>query len=183
MNISELIKTLAKNGDPVNCLICTVTKVDKSERTVDCEPVNEDAPLLDVNLQANQQGKVGFVQIPRIGSYVVVGFLSDGVAAVVLLCDDVESIEIVVGDYSIIINDNGIMMNGGKLGGLVKIENLTSRLNVIEKDINSLKNLLSSWVPVPNDGGASLKTSLTYWSEHILVETKRGDYENESIKQ
>lgn len=45
-----------------------------------------------------------------------------------------------------------IVLNGGTLGGLVKVGELTERLNLIEKDINSLKQKLSGWTPVPNDG-------------------------------
>lgn len=182
MNIAELIKQLAKSGDPVNCLICTVTKVDKDARTVDCEPINEDAPLLSVNLQANQKGKVGLVQIPRVGSYVVVGFLTAS-AGVVILCDDIESMDVTIGNYKLHIDDHGIVMNGGNLGGLVKVEDLTKRLNIIEKDINSIKQVFASWSPVPNDGGASLKTASASWSASNLTETKRNDYENQNVKQ
>lgn len=183
MNIAELIKQLAKNGDPVNCMICTVTKVDKDARTVDCDPINEDAPILDVNLQANQNGKVGLVQIPRVGSFVVVGFLAGVSAGVVLLCEDIESIDVVVGSYQLHIDDNGIVMNGGKLGGLVKVEDLTTRLNLIENEVNAIKQVFSSWSPVPNDGGASLKVASASWSGQKLEETKRSDYENQSVKQ
>ena len=47
-------------------------------------------------------------------------------------------------------------MNGGSLGGLVKVEDITTRLNLIEKDINKLKQAFTSWSPVPQDGGAAL---------------------------
>ena len=187
MGIRELIQKIARDGQTVGCITCTVTAVDKSARTVDVEPLNEDAPILACNLQANQGSTFGVVQFPRVGSYVVVALLSDVDAGVVLMCDDVESVEIVVKDKdtgSVVVSEDGVVMNGGSLGGLVKVEDLTERLNIIEKDINKLKKVFSrSWKPVPQDGGAALKSAATSWAGATLTETQRSDYEKEKVKQ
>ena len=93
------------------------------------QPLNEDAPLLGVNLQANQESAVGVVQIPRKDSFVMVGFVQDGAAGMVLLCDDIEEAQVVVKDpdtASVVVNEKGVCMNGGSLGGLVKVEDITS---------------------------------------------------------
>lgn len=76
-----------------------------------------------------------------------------------------------------------IVLNGGTLGGLVKVGELTERLNLIEKDINSLKQKLSGWMPVPNDGGSALKTALSAYFTESLQETQVKDIENERVKQ
>ena len=186
MDIAQIIKTLAKGDAPLSCMVATVTAVDKNARTIDCEPINEEAPLLGVNLQANQNSAVGVVQFPRVGSFVVVGFLADGAAGAVLVCEDVEEVQVVVTDpdtASLIINEKGVAMNGGSLGGLVKVEDVTKRFNLLEKDINKLKDTLAKWTPTPNDGGAALKTAASGWFGSKLTETKRGDYENEKVKQ
>ena len=78
---------------------------------------------------------------------------------------------------------DGVVLNGGKLGGSVKVEELTTRLNTIEKDINALKNVFSAWVVAPQDGGAALKGAASTWAGQSLILTKRGDYENEKVKQ
>lgn len=76
-----------------------------------------------------------------MGSYVVVGFVADGSAGVVLLTDNIESVEIttaedksraVIDDDGVRINvgddisaeltADGIVLNGGSLGGLVILE-------------------------------------------------------------
>lgn len=201
-NIAESIRRMAQGGRQTVSLICTVDAVDKEARTVDCTPLDESAPMLGVNLQANQESKFGIVVYPRVGSYVVVGFVADGSAGVVLATDDIESIEIVVSDKTsrVLIDEervridvdeetsaeltkDGVVLNGGSLGGLVKVEELTDRLNTIEKDINSLKQAFSGWTPTPQDGGAGLKAAATNWAKQTLRLTKRGDYENEKVKQ
>lgn len=201
-NIAESIRRMAQGGRQTVSLICTVDAVDKEARTVDCTPLDESAPMLGVNLQANQESKFGIVVYPRVGSYVVVGFVADGSAGVVLATDDIESIEIVVSDKTsrVLIDEervridvdqetsaeltkDGVVFNGGSLGGLVKVEELTDRLNTIENDINSLKQAFSGWVIMPQDGGAALKSAALDWASQTLTLTKRGDYENEKVKQ
>lgn len=201
-NIADAIRKLAQGGHQTVSLICTVDAVDKEARTADCTPIDESAPLLGVNLQANQESSWGVVTYPRVGSYVVVGFVADGNAGVVLMTDDIESIEVVVSDTTsrVIIDEekvridvgeetsaeltkDGVVLNGGELGGLIKVKELTSRINDIEKDINSLKDVFAGWVAVPQDGGAALKAASGVWAGSKLTLTKRGDYENEKVKQ
>lgn len=200
--IAETIRKMAQGGRPTVSLMCTVDKVYKDTRTVDCTPLDEGAPLLGVNLQANQGSSFGVVSFPRVGSFVVVGFVAEGSAGVVLLTDDVESVEVVVSDKttravldedgariyvgeetSAELTADGVVLNGGQLGGSVKVEELTTRLNTIEKDINALKNVFSAWAVVPQDGGAALKGAASTWAGQSLTLTKRGDYENEKVKQ
>lgn len=201
-NIAESIRRMAQGCRQTVSLICTVDAVDKEARTVDCTPLDESAPMLGVNLQANQESKFGIVVYPRVGSYVVVGFVADGSAGVVLATDDIESIEIVVSDKTsrVVIDEervridvdqetsaeltkDGVVFNGGSLGGLVKVEDLTECLNRIEKDINTLKGVFASWFVTAQDGGAALKSAASDWASQTLTLTKRGDYENEKVKQ
>ena len=200
-NIKETIRQLAQGGRQSVSLVCTVDAVDKTARTVDCTPLDESAPLLGVNLQANQESTFGVVAFPKVGSYVEVGFVADGAAGVVLLTDEVESVEVVIsgdtarisadkdgvrvlmgGDTSVELTKEGITLNGGGFGGTVKVEQLTEHINAIENDINELKNIFSAWVAVPQDGGAALSTLTVNWAGNLLTPTQRGDYENEKVK-
>ncbi len=114
-NISDIIRQLAQGGRQTVSLVCTVDSVDKDARTVDCIPLDEGAPLLGVNLQANQESTVGVVVYPRVGSFVVVGFIADGSAGVVLLTDDIESVEVVISDKTTaaVLDENGVRINVG----------------------------------------------------------------------
>ncbi len=183
MTIADIIKEIAKDNMSQSIVVCTVTAVDKTARTVDVQPIDDGAPLLAVNLQANQDAQVGIVQFPRIGSYVVVGMLDGYAAGVVLLTENVESVTATVGDMSIQLKEDGITLNGGKFGGMVKVESLTARLNAIEDDINNLKTVMASAPVVAQDGGASFKAGMSSWYGSTLQRSKRSDYENERVKQ
>lgn len=182
MTLKDAIQELAKGGDEIYCKICTVDSVDDATRTVDCTPLDEGAPLSGVNLQANQGIDKGIVVFPTVGSSVVVGFMSKATAAV-LLCEQVDRIEIAIGDIVVKMTDRGIVMNGGELGGLVKAIDLAGKINTIEKDLNALKNAFKTWVVTPYDGGAKLKAATATWSGASITLTKRADIENEKIKQ
>ncbi len=182
-NIGQMIKALARQRANIEAQLCTVTAVDAAARTVDCEPLDESAPLLSVNLQANQGLTSGMVLIPKVGSYVIVALMNDGVNGCVIATEEVERMELVIGEARVEVTEDGIVLNGGALGGLVKVEALTARLNGIEESINELKAALSGWVPAPQDGGAALKGAISSWASEMLVLTERGDYENEKVKQ
>lgn len=189
-DLRNIIRQLAQPDGETVALVCVVDDVDEQARTIDCTPLNEGAPLLGVNLQANQGTDYGVCLIPERGSYVVVGFVSDGAAGVVLLTEKIKSAEIVIGDNSATLTADGLSVtanqttfNGGNLGGLVKIQELTDRLNIIENDINGLKEIFSTWVPVSQDGGAALKTAAVDWIANPLTLTTRDNYENTKIKQ
>ena len=183
MTIADIIKEIAKGNVSQSIIVCTVTAVDTKARTIDAQPIDDGAPLLAVNLQANQDAEVGLVLFPRIGSYVVVGMLDGYAAGVVLLTEDVESILATVGNMSIEMTEEGIKLNGGDLGGMVKVEDLTTRLNAIEDDINNLKNAMANAPITPQDGGAAFKAGMTSWYGATLRKSQRSDYENERVKQ
>lgn len=204
-NIADAIRKLAQGGHQTVSLICTVDAVDKEARTVDCTPIDESAPLLGVNLQANQESTWGVVTYPRVGSYVVVGFVADGNAGVVLMTDDIESIEVVVSDTTsrVVIDEervridvgeetsaeltkDGVVLNGGTLGGLIKVAELTSKLNeLIDAFNNHTHTLVVGAVNVAGSATAQSNTAPitvpAITGKHTKV--KRGDYENEKVKQ
>ena len=133
-----------------------------------CEVQIGNISIPHVRLRASETDDDGEMLItPKVGTAVTIGSLSGDLSQLVVLrVDHIES----------------IVINGGKLGGLINIEQLTDKLNTIEDDINSLKNVMSSWTPVAQDGGAALKTSISTWSGQALTKSQRGDYEDETVK-
>lgn len=190
-SIRDAIRQLAQPDGETVALVCVVDEIDKQARTVDCTPINEGAPLLGVNLQANQGSDFGLVIYPEKGAYVVVGFVADGAAGVVLATDKIESAEMVIGETSAVIDADGlridtakisahinkedIVFNGGNLDGLVIIQKLTDKLNELVNTFNSHTHN----VTVAHPGG--LFTTVTPGSTAATF--NKSDYENTKIKQ
>ena len=141
-------------------IVCEVLAVTGDK--CDCSPVNGDADLIDVRLQASTT--TGILITPTVGSNVVVSLLSNG-SAFVSMYSDIDSIQ----------------LNGSNYDGLVKVNDLVTKLNNLENDLNTLKTAFSTWVTVPNDGGAALKVATASWYAASLTPTVKANIENPLI--
>ena len=166
-NIQEVltgfIKGLAESenyyGD-----IAKVVSVDDSERTCTCEVI--DGPTIeDVRLQ-QVSSENGIYIKPSIDSIVILGY-TDKTTAYVAMFSQIDS----------------IVFQGGSNLGIPKTPETVSQLNKIEQDINDLKQVFSTWAPIPTDGGASLKAAAAVWYGSSLVETVNDDIQNENFLQ
>lgn len=202
-DLRNIIRQLAQPDGETVALICTVDTVDKDARTIDCSPINEGAPLLGVNLQANQGADFGLCLFPEVGSFVVVGFVADGAAGAVLLTEKIESAEIVIGDTSAIMDADGlrvdtekmsahinrgdIIFNGGDLDGLVIIQKLTDKLNELKDTVNDLITKYNAHVHTTTATvGASTAPGVlspTISTAQPANPFNKSDYENTKIKQ
>lgn len=110
--MSELIRTLkkaTKGIDELYSIVGTVTARDHQARTVDVQPVNGDAEVFGVRLQAAPGASVGLLAIPAVGSEVVVTFLNKA-TGFVALCSEVETYELVSGNTSMRLDDAGFFL-------------------------------------------------------------------------
>lgn len=195
---------MTATGAEIYCKICVVDAVDEKARTVDVSPLDESAPILGVNLQANQGGEAGLVAFPAKGSHVVVAFLNDAAAVVVLseqadkvcgivggdtpvkLTAESNSLTVSVGDTEITADGKKhITFNGGSLGGLIAIQKLTDKINELVDAFNGHTHTLMSGLvqvaPTPNgimNGNAITVPAIMSKAEKL----KKSDYENENIK-
>ncbi|MBR1922135.1 MAG: hypothetical protein IJ838_00075 [Paludibacteraceae bacterium] len=155
----------------VNGAVCTITI--------------GDLDISDVRLRAvinNDQDQI--LRIPKANSQVLVADMSGGEfrELVVIEQSQTEKIDLTIGQTTLVIEDGKITINGGNNGGLINIGDLTKQINTIERDINSLKTIVSDWTPVAQDGGAALKTAVTTWASQSLTETQNSNYEDTNIK-
>lgn len=162
-------------------VVCRVDEVNRARRTVYCTPIDESAPLPVVNLQANQGGDTGVVVFPKQGSYVIVGVMNTSGAAAVLLTDEVESIEIDV-PYQADTDNSGVVLNGGSLGGLVKIEALTEKLNGLVDVVNGLIENYNAHTHTYSATPAAGTTAIPPARAGTASKFERNDYEDKSIK-
>jgi hypothetical protein len=134
-----------------------------------CEVLVDDNTMLtDVRLLAVINSETSNMLVtPKVGSYVLITDLSGGKLndLAVLQFSEIEKITI----------------NGGELGGLVKIKELTEKLNALENDLNALKQVFSTWVPVTQDGGAALRTAATTWYGQSITVTTQQEIEDDKI--
>jgi len=143
-------------------IVCTVVKDSVVGDKCDCSPINGDADIIGVRLQASTT--TGILITPSNESTVIVSLLANG-SAFVSMYSDIDSIQ----------------LNGSNYDGLVKINDLVTKLNNLENDLNTLKTAFSSWVTVPNDGGAALKVATASWYAASLTPTVKANIENPLI--
>ena len=135
---------------------------------ITCEVSIDGLSIPDVRLRASTE--VDGAQIivrPAVGSVVIVGSLTGDLDHLVVLSMD---------------RAEEVIINGGKLGGLIKVQELTQKLNALESEVNNLKQLFASWVPVKGDGGAVLRGLLGSWAGKRLTLSRREDYEDTKVK-
>ena len=165
---------MAQSGAEMYNKICVVDSVDEDARTIDCTPLDERAPLLGVNLQANQEQEDGVVLFPAVGSYVLVGFISQSVATV-LMTSEVTKTVIKIGDTEMTVEDGSVMVkvkdstlefdgtntifNGGS-EVMANAQELQKQLTTMSGRIDAIINAISSAPVAPMDGGATFKASL-----------------------
>jgi hypothetical protein len=176
--VAEAIRILA-GIEPTMFIVGVASDI--QARTCTVTPVDGSAKIEGVRLNANTSGDKGMIIKPKSNTQVVVAMISQ-VDAIIIDRDEVESIDITVGATTVSIKDGEILLNGGDNGGLIIISDLVSKINAIEDDINSLKQVFSTWVSVPQDGGAALKVAAATWFAQQIVNTTAADIKNDKIK-
>lgn len=98
--------------------------------------------------------------VPKVGTAVVVGSLSNDLSLLVVLAvDEVESITI----------------NGGKLGGLINIESLTQKINELVRTFNNHTHQVST------TGSATAQTGTAAAVTSKASELNKSDYEDAKV--
>ncbi len=152
--IIEGLQRLLKN--PGSSFIASVMK-DNGD-TVDVKDLNE-VEYLQVRKIATEKAK-GLILTPVTDSYVIVSRIANSDDLFVSVFSEVEKVEMVVGkvevsvdteainittgDTTIQVNKDGIICNGGKLGGLVMIKELKENLDNLKKYVEAINSALPS---------------------------------------
>ena len=159
-NLISAIQKLAgtENEDKVKLLQCTVNSVDLNNRISNVTTITGNAPLtFDVQLQAGIAD--GLLIEPLVDSMVYVLF-SKYTLPFILQYSDVVT-------YA---------FNGDEFGGIVKVIELTQKLNNLENKVNSIIETYNSHSHASNGAPPS---GLVVGE---LTQTQRGDIENTSVK-
>ncbi|MFC4673576.1 hypothetical protein [Dysgonomonas termitidis] len=149
--------------------IGTVESVDRENRTCDVERDGQPT-LFKCRLNAVIDTLGSYVAaIPRVGSYVLCLTLDDPANCLVIAMSEPDEVAVKINNTTAVITSDDITLNGGALGGLVKVSELTAKLNELVTTFNLHTHAVAGTTasPTPNQAASF----------------SRGDYENLKVKQ
>lgn len=136
--IAESIKKIAQTTDEVYSLVCEVVSVNKTSRTCDLRPLNGDAEIFDVRLQAKPGNGIGLCLFPAPGSTVVATFINKS-TAYVALCEEVQEVVLKIGDKEIVADASGVSYGSSSVDFANQVNSLLSELSLLTDTILSLQ--------------------------------------------
>jgi hypothetical protein len=130
---------------------------------------------------------------PAVGAKVVLVYADNiKINAFIVHANKVDRVIAKTGEKALLIQEDGVVLNDGAFGGLVKVEALVSKLNALETEVSGLKARLAllettynTHTHVASSVGAPTATPLPVVSAGdgaALQQTVRGDVENEHVK-
>lgn len=160
--IVEAIRKIANNEFTPYSVVCEVESVNLTDKTCYCIPVNGDADLQNVRLNADK--KDGFLLIPKQNSLVVVSFINDN-----------------AGYISMVSEVDEIQLNGSTHDGLVKVTDLVTKLNNLENKVNTIISTFNTHTHVASSFGSPTTVPPTLITG-TLTPTIKTDLENNKVK-
>lgn len=150
---------------PIQVVPCEVLSVDTDNFTCDLDPIGDGAKMLGVRLKSavNDNG-FGHVVFPKVGTTVLASLINNRPeSAYVLTVDEPESVLVKTGSGGCVElkNDGKVYLNGDSLGGLIKIDELVSRMNSVESAFNELQNVFNAHVHPTPSGPSSVTGTLS----------------------
>ncbi|MDR1848121.1 MAG: hypothetical protein LBR17_08435 [Bacteroidales bacterium] len=161
--LRQHLRAFGNSGRIYPAMNGVIQSVNESNYT--CQVLLDDGSEITAALTCGDKAE-GIVQIPKQGSDVVV-VCFDKINSVVVMCDQIEK----------------IIINGGTLGGLVKVKELKKNLNKITARIDGIIGALKDAVPLANDGGNQYKTQIVASLNTLTDKEDFETIENERIKQ
>lgn len=177
MDRSKEIKEVIKSIAGVPGMMFVMGKVESVGDETCSVKIADRLVINDVRLNASADGNADNILIkPKVGSMVMMADLSGGELRSLVV------ISFSALDTMTVMFDGEVVINGGENEGLVKVVELTKKLNAIEDKINALEDALKNWTPMPYDGGATLKGLLGGYFAKPSPKTIQSDIENDMIK-
>ena len=179
--IRNSIQELAgvKGADKVHLISATVLSVDETKRTCVVNAISGIGEQKIESVLLMTAIDDGMLLVPAIGSTVFVSYSTFN-QPFVCLFSELQKVVFIVGENTLQLTSDGIMYNGGSLGGLVKVIDLTTKLNNLENKVNSLITAYNSHIHPASSGTTSPTTTQVTGT---LIPTQQNDIENIKIKQ
>ena len=173
---SQIKQTLMGINAPSGqlCLSGEVKSVEGSTCTVDVNGI----ALKGCRLRALIDDNDHVLLEPRVGSQVLLLDLSNGQKRhlLVLSCSEVERVQMQIGGTKLQIDNAGVVINGGELGGMVKINQLTQKLNALVNTYNTHTH------PVATTGTEAAQSGTAAATASTAQPFNASDYEKTKVK-
>lgn len=186
MTIAEIIKQLSGDQNAkLYSQIATVKSVDEQKRVCDVELISDGIEFFDVRIMAENDQSKGVAIIPKKDSFVVVTFISKNLAFISAFSE----IEKIVVDFpeisgevtDIKIKNTKIVLNDGNNDGIVKVKELTQKINNIENLLNNVLTALKGTTIALAPSGSFPLSPIFSGFQNVVV-TQKSDIENSDIK-
>ena len=119
-----------------------VLEVDTKART--CNIAIDGTTLLGVLLQPVIDNSTGIAIFPKVDALALCIYNAEWDGWVLLQASDIDHIDITVGETSLSVSTDGIVINNGNNGGLVNVKTLISAFNAVVTDIGVIAAALST---------------------------------------
>lgn len=183
-SIRDLVQKLAGtyNKDIVNLIVCTVNSVNGF--TCDCTPISGEATTTIEKVKLNAENNDGFLIVPKVDSTVIVANSNRNDYYVWMYSDIDKVVCVIDNNNSFEFSKDGFVWNGGQKGGLVNIEQQTTKIN---SRFTTIKNALASVFAGIDSSIASLggtSTASATWTAQTVSDQdlNKNDFEDTKIK-
>lgn len=176
MTIKESIERIIKDNMRMQVVVGKVKSVDEDEMVCDID-LETSPDLLDVRLRAViDKSDTGVLVYPKKDSRVLVGLIENKPqSAFICGYSEVEKIRLITED---------IELAGDQFGGLIKIDDLVTKINGIEDALNDLAMDFDTHThnspPAPTNPVVTTPPIIP--SGVVLVNTQKSEIENDKVK-
>lgn len=144
------------------------TSIDINEKERTCTVTDNGVSYYDVRLQCVTGGDKGIVVIPADGSQVLMIAVEGSDEYAVVMCEKADKV--------LIDADTEIVINGGNNGGMIKIQELTDKINALVDAFNKHTHQVNT------TGSATTQTGTAAAVATKAANLNKSDYEDEKVK-
>ena len=174
----QLLDALLKlKQQSASFMLAKIKDVDTDNYTVTAT-IDDDFELYNVRLKSVVDDvQHSIIQVPKAGSTVILGVLNKSDFFVAKI-SEVESIQMSFkGGLSVVLDSDGVVMNGGDNGGLIMIDKLLAKINRLEDKLKTHQHL---YIPYPG-GVPGLPVPSTKHPGNVFINTTKKDIEDKKI--
>ena len=169
--IRDAIQVLAgTKGLSTKFMLGKVTEVQEDERTCSVEVQLGDHPMTLTGINLSAENNDGLVEFPAVDSTVLICLLSNNSGFVVKMSDLDKVICVIDSSNKFEFDSTGFIWNDGLNGGLIKIVDLTTKLNLLLAQIQANHALIAA--AIGSLGGSYTPSALTTFQKSNYENTK-----------